>query len=159
MTRPSIYDFAGGAPAVLALAAAMHERCLQDPELNHPFSHSSPGHVERLADYWAEVFGGPAKYSRSHGDHSSVLGIHAGEGAGEDLGARFVACFRQALDDAQLPDDPEFRSVLQSYIESATSEVILYSPHGSKVPAGLPVPHWGWNGPSSFSQHLAVNQS
>lgn len=146
VTRPSMYDVAGGGPAFLALAAALHERCLADPELNHPFSNSSPGHVERLADYWAEVFGGPPRYSESHGDHSGVLGIHAGQGAEEDLGSRFVACFMRALDDAQLPDDPEFRAGLRSYIESATREVIFYSPRGSQVPAALAVPRWGWDG-------------
>jgi hypothetical protein len=39
MRKVSIYEFAGGDPAFLALTAAHHERCLQDPELNHPFSH------------------------------------------------------------------------------------------------------------------------
>ena len=59
--RPSMFKFAGGDRAFLALAAAHHERCLQDSELNHPFSHGvNPEHVERLAYYWAEVFGGPA---------------------------------------------------------------------------------------------------
>lgn len=142
-----MHEFAGGDTAFLALATAMHERCLADPELNHPFSHSSPGHMERLAAYWAEVFGGPDRYSKSYGDHSAVLGIHAGEGAGEDLGSRFVACFMQAVDDAQLPDDLEFRAGLRSYIESATREVIFYSPPGSQVPSGRLVPRWSWNGP------------
>src|SRR3984893_7726343 len=88
----SIFEFAGGEPAFLALATAHHERCLQDPELNHPFSHGvDPQHIERLAAYWAEVFGGPARYSESHGGQSGMVGIHAGKGAGDDYGPRFVA--------------------------------------------------------------------
>jgi hemoglobin len=68
MARPSIFDFAGGEPAFLALAAAHHERCLQDPVLNHPFSHpGKPDHIERLAAYWAEALGGPARYSEKWG--------------------------------------------------------------------------------------------
>jgi hemoglobin len=145
--RPSIYEFAGGMPAFLALAAAHHQRCLDDPELNHPFSHpGNPDHVQRLAEYWAEVFGGPPRYSESFGGHSAMLGIHAGQGAGDDYGTRFVACFVQAADDAGLPDDPEFRDALRSYMESAVEEVISYSPPGNTVAAGLPVPRWGWNG-------------
>lgn len=145
--RPSIFEFAGGAPAFLALAAAHHERCLQDPELNHPFSQGvDPQHVERLAGYWGEVFGGPAVYSGSSGGHSAMLAIHAGQGAGEDLGARFVACFMRAADDAHLPDDPEFRASLRSYMEAAVLEVLSYSPAGSHVPPGQPVPRWSWNG-------------
>jgi hemoglobin len=147
VARPSIYEFAGGHDAFLALAAAHHERCLQDPELNHPFSHTgNPQHVERLADYWAEVFGGPACYSESHGGHSGMIGIHAGQGAGEDLGARFVACFVEAADDAHLPDDPAFRAALRSYMEWAVQEVLSYSPSGAEVPDGLPPPRWSWNG-------------
>ena len=149
MARPSLFEFAGGRPAFLALAAAHHERCLQDPELNHPFSHTGhPQHVERLADYWAEVFGGPPRYSESAGGHSEMLSIHAGQGAEEDLGNRFVACFVQAADDAQLPADPEFRASLRSYMEWAVGEVLAYSPPGAHVPAGLPVPRWSWDGPA-----------
>jgi hemoglobin len=142
-----MYEFAGGDRAFLALAAAHHERCLQDPELNHPFSHTdNPQHIERLADYWAEVFGGPARYSESHGGHSGMLEIHAGHGAGDDYGPRFVACFMQAADDVDLPGDPEFRAGLRSYMEWATQEVLSYAPNGSRVPEQMPVPRWSWNG-------------
>lgn len=142
-----MFEFAGGEAAFLALAAAHHERCLQDPELNHPFSHGvSPQHVERLAAYWAEVFGGPAHFSELYGGHSAMLGIHAGQGAGADYGPRFVACFMQAADDARLPDDPDFRAALRSYMERAVAEVISYAPHGSEVPVDLPVPRWSWSG-------------
>jgi hemoglobin len=149
VARPSMFDFAGGEPAFLALATAFHERCLRDPVLNHPFSHpGNPHHIENLATYWAEVFGGPARYSNSLGGHSGMLALHAGTDAEDDLGRRFVACFGQAADDADLPDDPEFRAGLRAYIESAVAEVMAYSPAGAGVPADLPVPHWSWDGPA-----------
>jgi hemoglobin len=145
--RPSIYEFAGGEQAFLALAAATHERCLADPELNHPFSHHvSPGHIEHLAAYWAEVFGGPPRYSESLGGHSGMLTIHAGEGAPDELGDRFEACFVQAIDDAELPGDPEFRSALRDYMHWATREVNSYSAPGTTVKSGQPMPHWSWDG-------------
>ena len=59
-----------------------------------------------------------------------MLGIHAGQGAGDDFGPRFVACFMQAADDAELPDDPDFRAGLRSYMESAVGEVVSYAPEG-----------------------------
>ena len=118
MARPSIYEFAGGEQAFLALAAATHERCLQDPELNHPFSQGvNPNHLEHLAAYWAEVFGGPPRYSPSLGGHSGMIGIHVGHGGPDEFGTRFAACFIQAMDDAQLPSDPEFRSIMRRFIE------------------------------------------
>jgi hemoglobin len=147
MTRPPIYDVAGGDEAFLALAAATHERCLQDPELNHPFSHHvSPGHTEHLAYYWAEVLGGPPRYSRTLGGHSGMLGIHAGEGAPDDMGDRFEACFIQAMDDAELPDDPELRAAMGAYMHWATREVNSYSKPGTRVAPDLPMPRWSWDG-------------
>lgn len=147
VVRPSIFEFAGGEPAFLALATAHHERCLADPELNHPFSHPGhPQHVERLATYWAEVFGGPARFSESCGGHSAMLDIHAGQGAEADLGDRFVACFVQAADDAGLPEDPDFRRCLRSYMEWAVNDVLSYSPRGSAVPTNLATPRWSWDG-------------
>jgi hemoglobin len=108
-----MFEFAGGEPAFVALATAHHQRCLEDPVLSHPFEHpENLEHIARLADYWAEVFGGPPRYSESFGGHSTMLGIHAGQRADEDLGARFVACFMQAAEDASLPDDPDLRAGL-----------------------------------------------
>ncbi len=142
-----MFEFAGGELAFLALATAHHERCLQDPVLNHPFSHQGhPNHVERLASYWGEVFGGPRVYSRSTDGQSGMLRIHAGSGAEADLGARFAACFDRAVDDAGLPDDPEFRRGLRSYMAWAVGEVMAYAPAGSAVAAALTVPRWSWDG-------------
>jgi hemoglobin len=147
VARPSLYEFAGGEQAFLALAAATHERCLADPELNHPFSHHvSPQHTEHLAAYWAEVFGGPKRYSESLGGHSGMLGIHAGEGAPDEMGDRFEACFVQAIDDAGLPEDPEFRAALRDYMHWATREVNTYSAPGTTVAPSQPMPHWSWDG-------------
>jgi hemoglobin len=150
MRQPSIFEFAGGEQAFLALATAHHERCLADPELSHPFSHAlHPDHVQRLASYWAEVFGGPARYTQSYGDQSWVLGIHAGTGAEDGLGEAFVECFVRAADDAGLPGDAEFRAALRAYMEWAVAQVMACSPQGSQVPAGLTVPRWSWDGPQA----------
>ncbi|TMD97215.1 MAG: oxidoreductase [Chloroflexi bacterium] len=147
MARASMYEFAGGEQAFLALAAATHERCLADPELNHPFSHHvSPRHTENLAAYWAEVFGGPSRYSSNLGGHSGMLSIHAGEGAPEEMGDRFEACFVQAMDDARLPEDREFRKAMRDYIHWATREVNAYAPAGTHVAPGQPMPRWSWEG-------------
>jgi hemoglobin len=148
MERPSLYEFAGGAPGLLALATATHERCLADPVLNHPFSHTGdPDHIQHLADYWAEVLGGPHTYSASLGGHSHMLGIHANQGAEADLGDRFVRAFVQAADDADLPADPDFRAALAAYMRWATDEVMDYSAAADAVvPADLPSPRWSWDG-------------
>jgi len=146
--RPSLYEFAGGDAAFLALAAAHHRRCVADPELNHPFSHPGqhPQHVERLAAYWAEVMGGPPEYSRTCGDQSFLLQMHAGNGDMTDLGRRFLACFVAAADDAGLPEDPEFRAALRAYMSWAVDEVLEFREPEALVPDGRRVPHWSWGG-------------
>jgi hemoglobin len=145
--RPTLFEFAGGEPAFLALAVAHHARCLADPELNHPFSHPDqhPQHVERLAAYWAEVLGGPPHYSRDCADQSEVLRTHAGNGDMSDLGRRFVACFVAAADDARLPVDPAFREALRAYMQWAVDDVLQYS-DDVPVPRSAPMPHWDWHG-------------
>jgi hemoglobin len=142
-----VYEYVGGERAFLALAAAHHRRCLADPELAHPFEHGiRDDHVERLAAYWAEVFGGPQRYAPAHGGHSAMLAIHAGQGIGEESSQRFARCFLQAADDAGFPPDADLRAVLRDYIEAATAEVQSYAPPGSVAPVGVPVPRWSWEG-------------
>ena len=145
--RPTLYEFAGGEAAFLALATAHHARCLADPELNHPFSHEDqdPQHVERLAAYWGEVMGGPPAYSESCGDESGVLTMHSGNGDMGDLGERFLNCFVGALDDANLPDDPEFRAAMRAYMRWAVDNVLSY-PEADDVPSRLAMPRWDWSG-------------
>ena len=146
--RPTPYDAVGGDDAFLAVARAHHRRCLADPELEHPFSGSDlhPQHVERLAAYWAEVLGGPARYSRGCADQTHVLWLHSGNGEIDDLGRRFLACFLLALDDAGVPDDPELRACLRAYMEWAVADVLVYSPPEAEVPAGAAMPRWTWDG-------------
>jgi hemoglobin len=145
--RVTLYEYAGGSDAMLALARAHHARCLADPELNHPFSKEDqhPQHVERLAAYWGEVLGGPAAYSSGCGDESGVLTMHAGSGDMSDLGERFVACFVAALDDAGLPTDPRFREAMHAYMRDAVDTVLSYS-YRQEAEPGLPMPRWGWDG-------------
>jgi hemoglobin len=145
--RPTLYEFAGGEAAFLALATAHHARCLADPELNHPFSHEdqNPQHIQRLAAYWGEVMGGPPTYSESCGDESGVLTMHSGNGDMSDLGERFLNCFVGALDDAKLPDDPEFRDAMRAYMRWAVDNVLSYQ-EADDVPSRAAMPRWDWGG-------------
>ena len=154
LMRPSVYDYAGGADAWLRLARAHHQRCLADAVLNHPFSHPGqhPQHVERLAAYWAEVFGGPPVYSETCGNQTALIAMHSGNGDLGDLPQRFVECFVQAADDASLPGDAEFRQVLRDYMEWAVGAFTSHPDDPAEVPIGLTVPHWSWDGLSRAAE-------
>ena len=76
--------------------------------------------------------------------------MHAHNGIGmHDLGRRFVDCFMAAIDDVGMPDDPEFRAAMRAYMQWAVSDVLIYAPTGSVVPADAPMPRWTWSGLSA----------
>ncbi|WP_093612367.1 group II truncated hemoglobin [Actinoplanes philippinensis] len=146
MGRPTLYEAAGGAPAMLALATDFHERCLAHPTLSHPFAHGvDPAHVPHLAAYWGEVFGGPPDYSRSHGGHGAMIRVHANQCDEDPFSAAFVECFDAAVA-AVLPGDTELRAVLGDYIRAATAEVVAYMPLSAAGPGDPPMPRWTWAG-------------
>jgi hemoglobin len=50
------------------------------------------------------------------------------------------------MDDAGLPDDPEFRTCLNAYMEWAVDDVLAYSAVDAVVAPGAPMPRWSWDG-------------
>ena len=147
-TMESVYDAAGGAAGVRRLAAAWHERVLADEVVSHAFSHGfRPDHTERLAAYWEEALGGPPTYTDRYGDESSVVRLHSGNGPHEEMDARAVACFDQALTDVGLTDADPVRSVLHDYFAWATtSSMARYHGSADDVPDGIRLPRWSWDG-------------
>ena len=143
----TVYDAAGGQEGLRRLAAAWHHRVLADEVVVHAFhAGAKPDHVERLAAYWAEALGGPADYSSTYADETSVERRHAGNGEHEEMNRRAVDCFDAAMTDAVI-DDARVRTVLHDYFEWATWTP-MYSYHRSPddVPDGLTIPKWSWQG-------------
>jgi hemoglobin len=145
---PSVYEAAGGGDGVRRLAKAWHARVLDDEVVGHAFRHGfHPQHVERLAAYWAEALGGPPKYSDTYGDETSVVRIHSGNGAHEDMDRRAIACFDRALRDVGIPPAEPLWQVLHDYFAWATTTSMTRYPDSSDdVPDGLRIPRWSWAG-------------
>ena len=145
---PTVYESAGGADDMLRLAHAWHERVMADEIVSHAFSHGyRPDHTERLAAYWGEALGGPARYSEAYGDETAVVRIHSGNGEHDEMDQRAIACFDQALVDAGLAGDDRLRRVLHDYFAWATTTTMAqYHDSADDVPAGLRLPHWSWDG-------------
>ena len=144
----TVYEAAGGTGGLRRLAHAWHVRVMADEEVSHAFSHGyRPDHSERLAAYWAEALGGPPMYSQRYGDETSVVRIHSGNGAHEEMDRRAIACFDQALDDAGLAADGRLRQVLHDYFAWATTITMArYHRSADDVPDGLRIPRWSWDG-------------
>ena len=164
----TVYEAVGGIGGLQRLAHAWHARVMADEEVSHAFSHGyRPDHSERLAAYWAEALGGPPLYSQRYGDETSVVRIHSGNGAHEEMDRRAIACFDQALADIGLADiglantapantalagdgptgDGRLRQVLHDYFAWATTTTMArYHRSADDVPDGLRIPRWSWDG-------------
>jgi hemoglobin len=154
VTRPageqlSVYEAAGGAAGMLALAHAWHRRCLADPEAEHPFNHPNlhPQHTERLAAYWGEMLGGPDAYSRDLASVAHMVRMHSGNGPHPELDAATERCFALALDDAGIHADERLRSTLVDWFAWSNQVVNHTYERPELVPDDLTLPHWSWEGP------------
>ena len=144
----TVYEDAGGIGGLRRLADAWHTRVMADEEVSHAFSHGyRRDHSERLAAYWAEALGGPPLYSDAYGDETSVVRIHSGNGAHEEMDRRAIACFDQALADTGLATDERLGHVLHDYFAWATTTTMArYHRSADDVPDGLAIPRWSWDG-------------
>jgi hemoglobin len=144
----TVYEAAGGIGGLRRLADAWHTRVMADEEVSHAFSHGyRPDHSERVAAYWAEALGGPPLYSDAYGDETSVVRIHSGNGAHEEMDRRAIACFDQALADTGLAAGDSLRHVLHDYFAWATTTTMArYHRSADDVPDGLAIPRWSWDG-------------
>ena len=142
---PTLYDWAGGSTPLRRFVDAFYDRVEAEPLLS-PFF---PGgvaerHRAHVADWWGEVLGGPAAYTEHHGGYAAMLAHHRDLGITPEQRHRFAATVSLALDDAGLPDDPEFRAAVIGYVEWGTRLAMLNSQPGAEVVEQAPVPRWGW---------------
>jgi len=143
-----VYEAAGGGAGLRRLAEAWHARVMADEIVSHAFSHGfHPEHTDRLAAYWAEALGGPAAYSGTYGDETSVVRIHSGNGPHKEMDRRAIACFDQAMQDIGLDAaDPLWRALHDYFAWATTTTMARYSESAGQVPKGMSIPHWSWGG-------------
>jgi hemoglobin len=143
-----VYEAAGGAEGLLRLAEAWHSRVMADDVVSHAFSHGfHPQHSQRLAAYWGEALGGPARYSDSYGDETSVVRMHSGNGPHEEMDRRAIDCFDQALADAGIAVGEPVGRLLHEYFAWATTTTMArYHESAADVPDGQAIPRWSWDG-------------
>jgi len=141
----SLYEWGGGEQAFERMINAFYDRVEAD-ELLSPLFPGGVGqeHRRNVTAWWCEVFGGPARYTAELGGYERMVGKHRGLAITPAQRHRFVSLMSRAADDAELPDDPEFRSGLMAYLEWGTRLAMHNSQPGAKVVEHAPVPRWGW---------------
>jgi hemoglobin len=141
----TIADHAGGPEAFRRLAEIQYARCLEDPVLQEIFgTEGRPDHVEHLAAWLNEVFGGEPVYTRRFGGHVEMVRHHVGRGIEERHRARFVEVTMEAAAEAGMPDDERFRKRLREYLDWGSRIALEYQDPDKPLPHGEPVPQWGW---------------
>ena len=141
---PTLYEWAGGSAAFTRLTEAFYARVVSDDLLAPLFARMHAQHAQHVATWLAEVFGGPADYTGSHGGYPHMLGRHLGMAITEPQRRRWVNLIQDAADEAGLPEDPEFRAAFLGYVEWGTRLARLNSQPGADVVREAPVPRWGW---------------
>lgn len=142
---PTLFEAAGGAAGLRALADAWHARVMSDEVVSHAFSHGfHPDHHERLAAYWGQALGGPETYTDRYGSQTSVTRMHSGNGPHAEMDRRAIACFEQATTDVGLGEP--VRGVLIDYFTWATGSLGRYERSEDDVPEGLALARWSWDG-------------
>jgi truncated hemoglobin YjbI len=142
---PTLFEWAGGAPALLRMTTIFYRQYVPDDPLLGPlFAEMAPNHPERVAAWLGEVFGGPRSYSERFGDYDRMVSRHLGRALTEEQRARWVQLLCKSADDAGLPRDPEWRAAFVAYLEWGSRLALENSQPGAHPPAHMPVPRWWW---------------
>lgn len=145
----SLYEHAGGWPALRQFIDTFYTSVLQDPMLQPLFGAGRPEHVDHLTAFDSESFGGPDDFTRTMGGFAHLVEVHRGLQISEEQRQRFVQLYLAAADTAGLPADAAFREALRSHVEFG-SRVAMQNSH-ARTDADLhplrAVPHWQWPDP------------
>ena len=143
---PTLYEWAGDMQTFETLFAAFYEKVLKDELLGEVFRSMSPDHVQHVAHFVAEVFGGDKLYTiEDDGSHARMIGKHIGKMLTEEKRKRWVDLLLQTADEVGLKSDSEFRSAFVGYIEWGTRLAVINSQlTANPLDANEPMPKWGW---------------
>lgn len=145
---PTLYEWLGGNEVLTRLIDRFYQKVPADPLLAPLFASMPKEHFQHVAQFIAEVLGGPEEYSALHGGHAAMIRHHLGKGITEQQRQRWVALLLETADEIQLPSDPEFRSALVAYLEWGSRLAVI----NSGLPADMhvddaPMPAWNWGVP------------
>jgi hemoglobin len=141
---PTLYDWLGGIDALSRLTTRFYERLPENDVLRAIFKHMGSDHPAHVAAFLAEVLGGPKEYSANHGGHAEMIRHHLNRHLTNEQRKAWVSLLLDTADELELPDDPEFRSALVSYLEWGSRLAVINSQPGATVDVNAPMPKWGW---------------
>lgn len=143
---PTLYEWTGDMHTFETLFASFYAKVLKDDLLGEVFRDMSPDHIQHVAHFVAEVFGGDKLYTTEDGgSHAKMIGKHVGKMLTEEKRQRWVQLLLQTADEVGLKSDPEFRSAFVGYIEWGTRLAVINSQlTDNPIGTNEPMPKWGW---------------
>lgn len=143
---PTLFEWAGDMNTFRHLFDRFYDKVLKDDLLGEVFKNMSPEHVNHVAHFVAEVFGGEKLYTTiDGGSHSKMIGKHIGKMLTEEKRQRWMQLLIQTADEVGLKDDPEFRSAFVGYLEWGTRLAVINSQLTTNpMQTNEPMPKWGW---------------
>lgn len=143
----TLYDDVGGLDALRRLSNAFYDRVLADELLAPVFVDFTPTHVERVAVWLGEVFGGPAEFTARLGGHQALLRSHLGLEIRDEHRSRWLELMSEAIDEV-LPGRAELHETLMGYFDwgTAIAQDVSQSPVGTDLGEPGATPRWSRDG-------------
>ena len=126
------------------MTTRFYERVAEDPVIAPVFAHMHGDHPTFVAQFIAEVFGGPTAYSTGRGGHAHMIARHLSRHVTEAQRRRWFDLLLSTADEVGLPDDPEFRSAFVGYLEWGSRLALINSQGDTGGDPASPMPKWGW---------------
>ncbi|HEV7162653.1 MAG TPA: group II truncated hemoglobin, partial [Solirubrobacteraceae bacterium] len=137
MATETIYEWGGGRDAFAGWLNRFYDLVEREaPEIARLFGGSvSAEHREHVTDWWVEVMGGPAQYTKRRGGYEHMLARHHNLAITAEQRLQFVTLLSRAADEVGLPADPEFRAAVMGYAEWGTRLALHNSQPGAEAVA------------------------
>jgi hemoglobin len=146
--RPeSLAEAVGGIEGLRRLSNTFYDAVLADPVLAPVFADFTRTHIEHVAVWLAEVFGGATRFTDELGGHQALLGAHLGLSITEEQRLRWMELMTAAVEKELPADDLLWRRVTE-YFDWGTriARDVSAEPAGTDLGDPGPTPRWGWNG-------------
>ncbi|MFC0507598.1 group II truncated hemoglobin [Micromonospora costi] len=143
----NLYEAVGGIDALRRLSETFYEGVLADPLLAPVFANFTRTHIEHVAVWLAEIFGGPARFTAELGGHQALLRAHLGLSISEEQRTRWMELMATAVD-KELPVNELLRRRVMEYFDWGTriARDVSAGPVAEDLGDPGPTPRWGWDG-------------
>jgi CDGSH-type Zn-finger protein/truncated hemoglobin YjbI len=153
--EPAPFEWAGGLPALTRASRLLYEKHVPaDPLLAPVFGQMPAGQPQRLAAWLTAALGGPDAADRAQPTEATGFGREVTE----VQRARWAVLLAVAADDAMLPADPQFRSVLASCADWLSRAALAQAQAdlaGQAAAQAAAQPVWSW-GPAGLPASAAA---